>query len=433
MKPLKSKLKIPGDKSISHRGVILGSIAHGKTRLRNFLNGEDCLCTKNAFQSLGVKIDWDPTNPSEILIHGSGVNALKSPEKEIYLGNSGTAIRLLAGLYAGARLNLILNGDESLCSRPMKRILEPLSLMGAKIFSESERAPLKIEALESRLKAIDYVSKIASAQVKSSILFAGLMADGVTSVLEPNKSRDHTERMMKAFGVDLVEDLKHPLKVFIRGHESPTLSALDIEVPGDISSAAFFIVAASMIPGSELELPNIGLNPTRIGILELMKSVGAKINIENFRVKNGEEIGDIIVKSSSLKAFMIEGEIIPRLIDEIPIIAVLASQAEGTTVIKDAEELKVKESNRISSTLNLLKAFGVQVEETKDGMIIEGRAGRPFEPTTFFVDSLGDHRIAMSAAIANLYSVRELKILKTEFVETSFPGFFDLYKQFMPI
>jgi 3-phosphoshikimate 1-carboxyvinyltransferase len=429
LKPLKTTIKVPGDKSISHRGIIFAALAEGKTKLKNFLNGEDCLYTKKAFEELGVQIDWDSKKPSEITVYGSGFRALKNPEQEIYLGNSGTAMRLLTGLFAGLGLELSLLGDESLSSRPMKRILEPLELMGAKIFSNKGKAPLKIEKPISRLKGIDYFSQIASAQVKSSLLLAGLGAEGLTSLSEPTKSRDHTERMMRAFGIELSIEENSFYKVSILGQDVPRLKALDIDIPGDISSAAFFMVAASIVEGSEILLPNIGLNPTRTGILDLMKDSGVDISIENFRELNGEDRGDLFVKASPIKAFTVGGEIIPRLIDEIPVIAVLASQAQGITVIKDAEELKVKESNRILSTVKLLRAFGVTVEETADGMIIEGRAGKCFEPLEgAFVDSLGDHRIAMSAAIANLHSVRKLEILKTEFVETSFPGFFQILR-----
>ncbi len=422
---VQAEIQIPGDKSISHRSVIFGSIANGLTEVSNFLTGEDCICTMNAFKAMGVDIEFNESKRT-LKIHGKGFTSLTKPSQEIYLGNSGTAMRLLTGLFSGLPFSTTVTGDASLSGRPMARVIDPLTEMGAKIDSqEGKKAPLIIQPV-TKLKAIDYVSKIASAQVKSSILLAALNAEGITSVSEPEKSRDHTERMMQGFGADLKVE---GLKVSINGTQSLSkLQGQKVEVPGDISSAAFFLVAGAILPDAELKLVNVGINPTRTGILDVLKNIQANFELINTREVNREPIADIIIRSSKLKACVIEGDIIPRLIDEIPVIAVLAAQAQGTTTIKDAEELKVKESNRIATTINMLKKLGVQVTETDDGMIIEGRAGKPFEPkdAEIIIDSHGDHRLAMSSAVAALYSTKPITILQTEFVATSFPEFFDI-------
>jgi 3-phosphoshikimate 1-carboxyvinyltransferase len=422
----KKTIKIPGDKSISHRSIILGSIAKGKTEITNFLNGEDCICTQKAFESLGVEIETnfhDPENPI-VKIHGKGMEFLRAPNNDIYLGNSGTGMRLLAGLFSGLNFKSVLTGDESLSSRPMKRVIDPLSLMGANIESSEGKTPLIIHGT-SNLKGISYKSPVSSAQVKSSLLLAGLNADGVTTIIEPEKSRDHSERMLDYFQSPI--SYHHgSLEVSIRRPEKP-LQAQRIKVPGDISSASFFMVAAAIVEDAEVELLNVGINPTRTGIIDVLTMMNVDFSIHNLREEGKEPIADIIVKSSNIKACEISGDIIPRLIDEIPVIAILAAQAQGTTVIKNAEELKVKESNRIATTVNMLKLLGVKVEETDDGMIIEGLAGKEFpggDASIVVIDSKGDHRIAMSSAIAGLHSAKPVEILKSEFVNTSFPSFF---------
>jgi 3-phosphoshikimate 1-carboxyvinyltransferase len=425
-KVFKKTIKIPGDKSISHRSIILGSIAKGKTEITNFLNGEDCICTQKAFESLGVEIETnfhDPENPI-VKIHGKGIEFLRAPNNDIYLGNSGTGMRLLTGLFSGLDFKSVLTGDESLSSRPMKRVIDPLSLMGANIESSEGKAPLIIHGT-SNLKGISYKSPVSSAQVKSSLLLAGLSADGVTTIIEPEKSRDHSERMLDYFQSPI--SYHHgSLEVSIRRPEKP-LQAQRVKVPGDISSASFFMVAAAIVEDAEVELLNVGINPTRTGIIDVLTMMNVDFSIHNLREEGKEPIADIIVKSSNIKACEISGDIIPRLIDEIPVIAILAAQAQGTTVIKNAEELKVKESNRIATTVSMLKQLGVNVEETDDGMIIEGLAGRDFpggDASIVVIDSKGDHRIAMSSAIAGLHSAKPVEILKSEFVNTSFPSFF---------
>jgi 3-phosphoshikimate 1-carboxyvinyltransferase len=422
----KKTIKIPGDKSISHRSIILGSIAKGKTEITNFLNGEDCICTQKAFESLGVEIETnfhDPENPI-VKIHGKGMEFLRAPNNDIYLGNSGTGMRLLTGLFSGLDFKSVLTGDESLSSRPMKRVIDPLSLMGANIESSEGKAPLIIHGT-SNLKGISYKSPVSSAQVKSSLLLAGLNADGVTTIIEPEKSRDHSERMLDYFQSPI--SYHHgSLEVSIRRLEKP-LQAQRVKVPGDISSASFFMVAAAIVEDAEIELLNVGINPTRTGIIDVLTMMNVDFSIQNLREEGKEPIADIMVKSSNIKACEISGDIIPRLIDEIPVIAILAAQAKGTTVIKNAEELKVKESNRIATTVSMLKQLGVNVEETDDGMIIEGLAGREFPgsgASIVVIDSKGDHRIAMSSAIAGLHSAKPVEILKSEFVNTSFPSFF---------
>ncbi len=417
-KGLQGAIKIPGDKSVSHRSVIFGSIAEGITEVDNFLNGEDCICTREAFEALGVKIE--SLSETSLRIHGRGFAALTAPKREIYLGNSGTGMRLLTGLFSGLAFSTTLTGDESLSGRPMKRVIEPLSKMGALIESRDGKAPLTIKP--SKLQGINYHSPIASAQVKSALLLAGLNAEGTTTVSEDHLSRNHTELMLEAFGG----------KITINGLsasvEASKLQGQKFTVPSDISSAAFFLVAAAIVPGSKLVLEGVGINPTRTGIIDVLKSMGANISITNPRLEGKEPVADISISYSELRATTIEGDIIPRLIDEIPVIAVLAAQASGTTIIRDAEELKVKESNRIDSTVNMLRALGAKIEATDDGMIIEGRAGQPFKGGCT-INSKGDHRIAMSSAIAALYSLADVEILETEFVNTSFPGFFNKLPQ----
>jgi 3-phosphoshikimate 1-carboxyvinyltransferase len=433
-KPIKAEIKIPGDKSVSHRSIIFGSIANGLTEVSNFLNGEDCICTQKAFEAFGVEVETLDAN--SLKIYGKGIKNFKAPSKDIYLGNSGTGMRLLTGFFTGLSFKTVLTGDESLSKRPMKRVIDPLSQMGAAIESQEGKAPLIInpKSQSLRLKAINYKSPVASAQVKSSILLAALHAEGITSVTEDHKSRDHLERMLEYFGADVNYDKNsNPAKAYtvsLDGDGSLNkLIGQKIYVPSDISSAAFYLVAGAILDNAELTLPKIGINPTRTGILEVFDTMKINYSIANREEISGEPVADLIVRSSEFEGITIEGDIIPRLIDEIPVIAILAAQAKGTTIIKDAEELKVKESNRIASTINMLQALGVAVQETNDGMIIEGRNKKPFEPVVATIDSFGDHRLAMSSAIAALYSSKPIEILQTEFVNTSFPGFFNIIEK----
>lgn len=421
---VRGDIKVPGDKSISHRSVIFGSIAQGTTEIEDFLTGEDCLCTMKAFQKLGVDMEFNEAE-KKLKIHGKGLSALKAPDSELYMGNSGTAMRLLTGLFSSLPFITVLSGDESLSTRPMNRIIKPLSEMGAVIESNNGKAPLKINPNSSskKLKGINYQSPIASAQVKSSILLAGLNAESETTVSEPHKSRDHLEKMLEHFGAELE----------IKGNEiklkplTKNLQAQKIIVPSDISSAAFFMVAGAILEDAQLKLLNVGINPTRVGILEVFDEMLVDYDLLNKRTVNNEPIADIMIRSSHPRGITIGGEVIPKLIDEIPIIAILAAQAEGQTIIKDAEELRVKESDRIKTTVNMLKALGVEVEEKPDGMIIQGRGTKAFDPDQEPVIEIhGDHRLAMSSAIAALHCSKAVTILQTEFVNTSFPGFFEL-------
>jgi 3-phosphoshikimate 1-carboxyvinyltransferase len=439
-KPIQKSISIPGDKSVSHRSIIFGSIAKGKTEVSNFLTGEDCICTIKAFQALGVEIQ---ETENKVFIDGLGFDSFKAPLQEIYLGNSGTGMRLLAGLFSGLNFKTILTGDKSLSGRPMNRVIKPLESMGAQISSQDGKAPLIINPKNEKLSlhGIHYESPIASAQVKSSILLAGLNASGTTSVSEPEKSRDHTERMLKYFGADI--DIQG-LTVSLNGLNSRNnLFGQKINVPSDISSAAFFMVAGAILDDAQINLLQVGINPTRTGILDALKKMNVNFSIENIDDSGAEPVADIIISSSAIKGTLIDGELIPRLIDEIPILAILASQANGTTVISNAEELRVKESDRVHTTINLLKALGVNVEEKPDGMIIYGLDKKLFNPPktswqdlsehSYYVsdekivfDSHGDHRLAMSAAIAGLYSLKPIEIHQVEFVNTSFPGFFKI-------
>jgi len=439
-KPIQKSISIPGDKSVSHRSIIFGSVAKGKTEVSNFLTGEDCICTIKAFQALGVEIQ---ETENKVFIDGLGFDSFKAPLQEFYLGNSGTGMRLVAGLFSGLNFKTILTGDKSLSGRPMNRVIKPLESMGAQISSQDGKAPLIINPNNEKLSlhGIHYESPIASAQVKSSILLAGLNASGTTSVSEPEKSRDHTERMLKYFGADI--DIQG-LTVSLNGLNSRNnLFGQKINVPSDISSAAFFMVAGAILDDAQINLLQVGINPTRTGILDALKKMNVNFSIENIDDSGAEPVADIIISSSAIKGTLIDGELIPRLIDEIPILAILASQANGTTVISNAEELRVKESDRVHTTINLLKALGVNVEEKPDGMIIYGLDKKLFNPPktswqdlsehSYYVsdekivfDSHGDHRLAMSAAIAGLYSLKPIEIHQVEFVNTSFPGFFKI-------
>ena len=417
---LKGQISIPGDKSISHRAVILGSIAQGLTRIRNFPESDDCLRTIKAFQSMGLKIE--KTGLSEVVVQGQGLYGLKPSAKQIYLGNSGTSMRLLLGLLSGQKFKSTLTGDKSLSNRPMKRVVDPLKAMGALISGpRGNYAPLQTGG--SKLSGIKYKLTIASAQVKSALLLAGLYAKGAVKVVEPIICRDHTERMLKYCGASLKEEKKKKGKEIILIPGS-SLKPMDIDVPGDISSAAFFIVAGLIAPRSRVLLKNVGLNPTRTGIIDVLKRMGAHLEIKNRTRVCGEPRGDILVKSSKLKGVYLGGKIIPRLIDELPIIMIAACAAQGTTVIKDAAELRVKETDRINSMAVNLKALGAALEPAADGMIIQGR--RKLKGTK--VKSFGDHRTAMSLAVAGLIAQGQTIIEDTECINTSFPEFFKLLR-----
>lgn len=409
---IRGSIIVPGDKSISHRSIMLGAIAEGVTQIVGFLPADDCLSTMRCFEELGIRIE--PASETELKIHGVGLKGLKEPNDVLYTGNSGTTTRILPGILAGQDIFTILTGDSSIRQRPMARVVEPLKMMGAKIWgrNEGEYVPLAIKGTE--LKGIKYSLPIASAQVKTSLLLAGLYADGVTEIEEPSKSRDHTERMLELFGADLeIND-----KVYrIRGGQK--LKATMVDVPGDISSAAFFIVAALIVNGSQLSIDNVGINETRTGILDVLNDMGANIELFNISRLSNEPRATIRAQSSSLKAATIEGDLVPRLIDEIPIIAVAATQAEGRTIIKDARELRVKESDRIAALSAELRKMGADIEEMEDGMIINGPAS--LQGTT--VKSHGDHRIAMALAVAGLVAKGRTIIEDSECIAISYPSF----------
>lgn len=412
-KKLTGEITIPGDKSISHRAVMFGSLARGTTRVTHFLQGADCLSTISCFRKLGIEIE---NTPEEILIHGKGLHGLSAPTEILDVGNSGTTTRLISGILAAQNFPVTLTGDASICKRPMKRIITPLSMMGAKITSKNgnDCAPLLIEG--TKLTGIHYDSPVASAQVKSAILLAGLYADGPTSVTEPFLSRNHTELMLRAFGADVKSEGNTACIC-----PDPSLEALEINVPGDISSAAYFIAAGLLVPNSELLIKNVGINPTRDGIIKVALEMGGNITILNERTDGGELTADLLVKSSSLHGITIEGEIIPTLIDEIPVIAVMAAAAEGKTIIKDAAELKVKESDRIAIVTENLLHMGCDITPTDDGMIILG--GKPLHGGE--LNSYLDHRIAMSFAIAALIAEGETHMKDAECVNISYPTFYE--------
>lgn len=413
---LKGEVIIPGDKSISHRAIILGSLAKGTSMITNFLNGEDCLSTIRCFRQMGICIE---EQEDAILVHGKGLHGLKKPDNILDVGNSGTTIRLISGILSPMDFETAITGDSSIQKRPMDRIIEPLSMMGANIKSMKKNgcAPLCIRG--SKLRGIHYISKVSSAQIKSSILLAGLYADGETSITEPYLSRNHTELMFQYYGVNIKSENTTAIM-------KPTneLMARKVTIPGDISSAAYFIVAGLIVPNSEIRIKNVGINPTRDGIIRVCKSMGADITIENKSREGGEPSADIIVRSSELTGTVIAGDIIPTLIDELPVIAILACVAKGQTIIKDAEELKVKESNRIDGMVKNLKAMGGDVVATNDGMIING--GNTLHGAT--IDCKMDHRIAMSFAIASLIAEGSTKILGAECVNVSYPSFYEHLK-----
>lgn len=421
---LKGRVAVPGDKSISHRCIMFGSIADGITEVRNFLEGADCLATIRCFRSLGIEIEEKDTS---VIVHGKGLHGLSAPDSILDAGNSGTTTRLLSGILAGQPFESRLSGDESLNSRPMKRIIDPLTRMGAHISSIPGNGCAPLRITPSSLHGIHYDSPVASAQVKSCILLAGLYADGETSVTEPSLSRNHTELMLREFGADI--RTTHALdstKATASIRPCSGLYGQKITVPGDISSAAYFIAAGLIVPDSEILIENVGINPTRAGILKVCEDMGGNITLLNERTEGGEKIADILVKTSSLHGITIEGDIIPALIDEIPVIAVMAAVAEGTTVIKDAAELKVKETDRIETVTDNLKAMGCNVTPTADGMIITGG-----KLTGASIHTLLDHRIAMAFSIAALVAEGTTKILDSKCVDVSYPTFYDTFEQLL--
>lgn len=411
--PLWGEVTVPGDKSISHRAVMFGSLASGTTEVTNFLRGADCLSTIHAFREMGIEIE---EKGDALLIHGKGLHGLNAPSQILDMGNSGTTTRLLSGILAGQRFESVLTGDASIQKRPMGRVITPLSRMGAKIESVNgnDCAPLRI--IGSPLKGIHYTTPVKSAQVKSAILLAGLYADSPTSVTEEALTRNHTELMLNYFGAHI-----STVGTTATIEPEPVLTGQKVEVPGDISSAAYFIAAALIIPDSQVLIRNVGINATRDGILRVAHEMGADITLLNKRKENAEPVADLLVKSGPLKAVTLGGDLIPTLIDEIPIIAVMACFAEGTTIIKDAQELKVKESNRIDTVVSNLQAMGAHIEATEDGMIIEG--GHPLHGA--LIDSHLDHRIAMSFAVAGLSADGETEIQDAECVKISYPNFYE--------
>ena len=409
---VRGEITVPGDKSISHRSVMFGSIAKGTTEIHNFLDGADCLSTIGCFRRMGIDIE---NKNGVVTVQGKGMHGLAAPAETLDCGNSGTTTRLISGILAPQNFDVTLTGDESIQKRPMKRIIDPLSQMGAKIESVNGNGCAPLHITGSPLHGIHYNSPVASAQVKSSILLAGLYADGETRVTEPYISRDHSERMLSAFGADI-----HTEGTTAILQPAKQLYGQKIQVPGDISSAAFFIAAGLIVPDSEILIKNVGINPTRDGILRVCKAMNADIELLNVNTASGEPTADLLVRSGKLTGTAIEGAIIPTLIDELPVIAAMACYAEGTTVIRDAAELKVKESNRIAVMVENLTAMGADVTETEDGMIIHG--GKPLHGAV--IDSKKDHRIAMTFAVAALGASGETEILDADCVNISYPGFY---------
>lgn len=409
IKKAAGQIKVPGDKSISHRAVMLGSLANGVTEISGFLKGADCLSTIDCFRKMGIDID---INGENVTVHGNGLRGLKKPDEMLYTGNSGTTTRLLCGILAGQNFDTSITGDASIQKRPMGRVVQPLSMMGAKI--ENEYCPLYITG--TKLHGIDYKMPVASAQVKTAIILAGLYADGETVIHEIEKSRDHTELMLSAMGADLTVD-----NLDITVKPTNDLTAVNVDVPGDISSAAFFLVLGAIMPNSQITVTNVGINPTRTGIIDVLKDMGADITLENVHTSAGETVADITVRSSSLKGTTVGGDIIPRLIDELPIIAVAAVFADGQTVIKDAQELKVKETNRIRAVVDEFNKCGIDITETDDGMIING--GKSIHGADF--KTYGDHRMAMSLTVLAQLADGESTLDDSDCACVSYPTFFD--------
>lgn len=414
---LKGSFELIGDKSISHRAVMFSSISKGHNKISNFLMGEDCLSTISCFRKMGVDIQIDG---KDVYVKGNGLYGLQKPKEILDVGNSGTTIRLMMGILAGNKFDATLIGDNSIAKRPMKRVTDPLRLMGCNIEGKDDANYTPIKIYGGDLKAIDYHMPVASAQVKSALILASLYANDTSFIYEKVKSRNHTEIMLKSFGADInVENLK------ISVNPVNELFSQYIYVPGDISSAAFIIVSALITKGSEVIIKNVGLNETRTGIIDVVKNMNGNIEIINERLVGGELVGDLLVRyTKDLCATTIDKDIIPRLIDEIPVIAVLATQAEGTTIIKDAQELKVKESNRIKSMVENLKILGADIEELEDGMIIKGKS----KLNGGKIKTFKDHRIAMAFSTLNLISDEKIKLDNEDCINVSFPGYFDLIK-----
>ncbi|ORU92027.1 MAG: 3-phosphoshikimate 1-carboxyvinyltransferase [Cycloclasticus sp. symbiont of Bathymodiolus heckerae] len=413
-KGLTGKFRVPGDKSISHRSVMLGSLAEGITEVTGFLEAEDALATLKTFQSMGVNIER--LGEGKLRIHGVGLHGLQAPEGDLYVGNSGTSMRLLSGILAGQKFDSVLTGDNSLTKRPMRRVLDPLAVMGANVKStEAGTSPLHISKSDS-LSGIRYEMPMGSAQVKSCLLLAGLYAEGTTTVVEPAVTRDHTEQMLRGFGYD----------VKTKGNEASLkgggrLTAIPIDVPADISSAAFFLVAASITPNSDITLEHVGINPTRTGVIDILLAMGADIQLLNERTVGGEKVADIRVKSSQLQGIHVPDNLVALAIDEFPVLFVAAAYAKGETIVTGAEELRVKESDRIQTMADGLQALGVDAQATPDGMVIKGGVVNGGA-----IESFDDHRIAMAFAVAGLQSQGEVTINNCENVSTSFPSFVNL-------
>ncbi|WP_284141323.1 MULTISPECIES: 3-phosphoshikimate 1-carboxyvinyltransferase [unclassified Virgibacillus] len=412
-RPLTGEVYVPGDKSISHRAVILGSLAEGTTEITNFLHGEDCLRTITAFQAMGVTIH---NRNDKVIIEGRGKDSLCEPVVPLYFGNSGTTARLMLGLLAGMSFFTVAFGDESLTKRPMDRVVEPLRKMGAAISGRNNGRLLPLSINGKQLKGIEYTMPVQSAQVKSALLLAGLFAEGKTTITEDVSTRNHTENMLQAFGATISVEEKTITLIPNR-----KLKATNVFVPGDISSAAFFMAAAIIVPESNVTLKNVGINPTRAGILDVLDKMGAAYSIQNKQEVAGEALGDISIAYSKLKGTTVEGPLIPRLIDEIPVIALIATQAEGTTIIKDASELRVKETDRIQAVVDVLSKLGADITATEDGMIIHGKTVLSGAP----VSSYYDHRIAMMAAIASLIAQGKVEIDDVSPIAISYPTFFE--------
>ncbi|HCI74592.1 MAG TPA: 3-phosphoshikimate 1-carboxyvinyltransferase [Lachnospiraceae bacterium] len=418
VKRLNGTVCVPGDKSISHRAVMFGAIASGDTRISHFLRSADCLSTVSCFRKLGIELEEDPAGET-IIVHGRGLRGLREASEVLYTGNSATTTRLISGILAGQGFASTLDGDASIRKRPMKRIMTPLSLMGADIRSLHENGCVPLRIAPAVLHAIDYLSPTASAQVKSCVLLAGLYAEGTTTVTEPFLSRNHTELMLSGLGARVSSRKTE------NGYEAsiapePELHGFDITIPGDISSAAYFLAAALIVPGSEVLIKNVGINPTRTGILQAAQRMGGDIRILNQKIQGGEMAADLLVRSSALTGIEVGAEMIPTLIDELPVLAVLAAYASGTTVIRHAAELRVKESDRIETTTNMLRAMGAHITPTPDGMVIEG--GAPLHGAV--TDSCLDHRIAMSAAVCALAAEGPTTIRDAECIDISYPSFY---------
>jgi len=410
-KQLKGHVKVPGDKSISHRAVMIGSIAKGDTRIENFLRADDCMRTIDCFRKMGIEIDFED---GTVTVKGKGLLGLHEPTDVFDVGNSGTTIRLLTGILAGQKFHATLTGDETIRRRPMGRVIEPLKKMGAVIHGRQRDTLSPLTIIGRELKGMTYEMPVASAQVKSAVLLAGLYAKGTTTVIEKEPTRDHTERMLEYFGAAIKREDK---RISVEGGNE--FNGKEVSIPGDISSASFLMVAATIIPGSDVLIRDVGVNPGRTGIIDVLHRMGANIEVMNERIQSNEPVADISIKYSELNAVELNGSIIPRVIDEIPIIAVAATQAKGKTVIKGAEELRFKESDRINTTVHELKRLGANIEESRDGIIIYG----PTKLKKGICQSYGDHRIAMISIIAGLAASDQTIVEKVECIETSFPAF----------